>query len=97
TRVVTKHNHNHALTMQWWQVLRHFAVSSEVDDVQLVCFVPLELVQFLPQGQPFSLGAMPGSRQQLLDRYAMVLRYYDVLIPFFRRNAEYAYGLRQLR
>ena len=97
TRVVTNHNKAHALTMQWWQVLRHFAVSSEVDDVQLVCFVPLELVQFLPEGQPFSLPGMPGSRGELLRRYAMVLRYHDVLAPFFRRNAEFAYGLRQLR
>ena len=97
TRVVTNHNKGHALTMQWWQVLRHFSVSSEVDDVQLVCFVPLELVQFLPENQPFSLPGMPANRAQMLARYAMVLRYYDVLMPFFRRNAEYAYGLRQLR
>ena len=48
TKVITNHNHNHALTMQYWQVLRHFGVSSQVDDVQLVCFVPLEVVQFLP-------------------------------------------------
>ncbi len=103
TRIVTNHNKGHALTMQWWQVLRHFSVSSEVDDVQLVCFVPLELVQFLPEGQPFSLPGMPvaqaglSARQQLLNRYSMVLRYYDVIAPFFRRNAEYAYGLRQMR
>ncbi|MDQ6611037.1 MAG: hypothetical protein M3Y64_01280, partial [Gemmatimonadota bacterium] len=97
TRIVTNHNKGHALTMQWWQVLRHFSVSSEVDDVQLVCFVPLELVQFLPEGLPFSLPAMPASRPLMLARYAMVLRYYDVLMPFFSRNAEYAYGLRQLR
>ncbi len=109
TRVVTNHNKGHALTMQWWQVLRHFSVTSEVDDVQMVCFVPLELVQFLPEGQPFSLPGMPGEengpplafgltpRQFLLNRYAMVLRYWDVIIPFFRRNAEYAYGIRALR
>ena len=99
TRVVTNHNKNHALTMQWWQVLRHFSVTSEVDDVELVCFVPMELVQFLPQGQPFSLSGMPGEqggpnlfgvtpRQFLLNRYALVLRYWDVIMPFFQRNAE---------
>ena len=96
TRVVTNHNKNHALTMQWWEVLRHFSVTSEVDDVQLVCFVPLELVQFLPEGQPTTLVGTP-SRGALLSRYAMVLRYYDVLAPFFRFNAEYAYGMRQLK
>jgi hypothetical protein len=97
TRVVTNHNKGHALTMQWWEVLRHYGVSSQVDDVQLVCFVPMELVQFLPEGQPFALTAMPGTRQALLDRYAMVSRYYDVLYGFFARNPEHAYGMRQLR
>ena len=96
TRVVTNHNKNHALTMQWWEVLRHFGVTSEIDDVQLVCFVPLELVQFLPEGQPMTLVGTPA-RQGLLDRYAMVLRYYDVLVPFFRFNPEHAYGMRQLK
>src|SRR5690606_7623766 len=46
TKVITNHNHNHALTMQYWQVLRHFGVTSSIDDVQLVCFVPLELVRW---------------------------------------------------
>lgn len=96
TRVVTNHNKAHALTMQWWQVLRHFTVTSEVDDVQLVAFVPFELVQFLPEGQSFSIQSMPN-RATLLARYAMVLRYYDVVYPFMRRQPEFAYGLRQLR
>jgi hypothetical protein len=97
TRVVTNHNKGHALTMQWWEVLRHFSVTSEVDDVQLVCFVPLELIQFLPEGQPFSLAAMPGSRALLLARWSMAIRYHDVIFPLVRRNAEYAYGMQQLR
>ncbi len=95
TRVVTNHNRNHALTMQWWQVLRHFHVTSEVDDVQLVCFVPFELVPFLPQGQPQTLPRTPG-RVELLARYAMVIRYHDVIAPFFRRNRAHAFGLRRL-
>ena len=59
TKVITNHNHNHALTMQYWQVLRHFRVSSQVDDVQLVAFVPLELVQFLPTGMPRTCRPAP--------------------------------------
>lgn len=95
TRVVTNNNRNHALTMQWWQVLRHYNVSSEVDDVQLVCFVPLELVAFLPAGHPLALPSTV-SRASLLARYDMVIRYHDVIRPFFRRHPAYAYGLRQL-
>lgn len=96
TRVVTNNNRNHALTMQWWQVLRHYNVSSEVDDVQLVCFVPFELVPFLPLGHPTTLGSVQ-TRTTLLARYDMVLRYHDVIAPFFRRHPAHAYGLRQLR
>jgi hypothetical protein len=96
TRVVTNNNRNHALTMQWWQVLRHYQVTSEVDDVQLVCYVPFELIPFLPAGQPPTLTFTP-SRSVLLARYELIHRYHDVLAPFFRRNREYAHGLRQLR
>ena len=55
TKVIANHNHCHALTIQYWEVLRHFAVSSLVDDVQLVCYVPLELIPFLPEEQPLQL------------------------------------------
>ena len=36
--------------MQYWEVLRHFDVVASVDGVTLVCFVPLEVVRFLPPG-----------------------------------------------
>jgi len=97
SKVITNHNHCHALTMQYWQVLRHFAVSTKVDDVQLVCFVPLELVQFLPSGEPRTLATGAYSRDQLLQRYGMLLRYHDVLAARLRRSPEMMHGLRVLR
>lgn len=97
TKVITNHNHNHALTMQYWEVLRHFAVSSRVDDVQLVCFVPLEVVQFLPAGQPRMLPTGDYSRDQLLYRYGLLLRYYDVLERRIWWRPELMHGLRVLR
>jgi hypothetical protein len=99
TRVVTNHNHGHALTMQWWEVLRHFSVASEIDDVQLVCFVPLELVDFLPPGQPRTLPKTGYSydRDTLLARYGAMLRHLDVLAYEVRYRADFAYGLRLLR
>ena len=50
TKVVTNHNKAHALTMQYWEVLRQFEIGTDVEGVTLVCFVPLDLVRFLPQG-----------------------------------------------
>ena len=99
TKVIANHNHCHALTMQYWQVLRHYAVSSSVDDVQLVCFVPLEIVQFLPGGQPATLEGAEGkayTRDDLLGRYAMLVRYHDVIAAQLARHPEHRYGLRLL-
>jgi hypothetical protein len=99
TRVVTNHNHGHALTMQWWEVLRHFSVSSSIDDVQLVCFVPFDLVDFLPSGQPRTLPATGYnySRDTLLARYDVMLRHADVLAYELRYRSDYEFGLRLLR
>lgn len=97
TKVITNNNRNHALTMQYWQVLRHFGVTSTVDDVQLVCFVPLEIVQFLPASHPRTLPTGEYPRNYLLHRYAALLRHHDVVASRVRRNAELRHGLRVLR
>lgn len=97
TKVIANHNHCHALTVQYWEVLRHYSVSSQVDDIQLVCFVPLEIVQFLPPGQPLALGAGAFNRNQLLARYAMLLHYLDVLYQRMQRRPEYIHGLNLLK
>jgi hypothetical protein len=76
TKVIANHNHCHALTLQYWEVLRHYGVSSTVDDVQLVCFVPLELVEFR---DPAEAVEVPTTRSGLLARYRMLLQYHDVL------------------
>ncbi|MFD1611147.1 hypothetical protein ACFSCW_04955 [Sphingomonas tabacisoli] len=97
SKVITNHNHCHALTMQYWQVLRHFAVSTKVDDVQLVCFVPLEVVQFLPWGQPRTLASRNYARDELLVRYAMLLRYHDVIAARLYFRPDLSYGMRLLK
>ena len=96
TKVITNHNHNLALTMQYWQVLRHFRVSSQVDDVQLVAFVPLELVQFLPTGMPRTLPTGSYSRDQLLSRYRALLAHHDVIKGRVWWRADHMHALRLL-
>ena len=51
TKIITNHNKLHALTMQYFEVLRLFDVSTAYDGVNLVCLVPLDIVWFLPPGQ----------------------------------------------
>jgi hypothetical protein len=78
-RTVANHNHTRALTMQWWQVLRHFSVETAVDDVNLVVHVPLEIVRWLPAGQARHVDALPTTRSGLLLRYARLLQHAEVL------------------
>jgi outer membrane protein OmpA-like peptidoglycan-associated protein len=80
TKVITNHNKAHALTMQYWEVLRLFDVQTVVEDVSLVCMVPLDIIDFLPDGEPATLGANAINRTALLHRYARLLEHSDVLM-----------------
>lgn len=90
TKVITNNNRIHALTMQYWEVLRHFQVSTAVDGVTLVCFVPLEVVRFLPSGASLTLvESEVSTRPQVLFRYSQILKHADILrrwIPFDYRQ-----------
>jgi hypothetical protein len=80
TKVITNNNRAHALTMQYWEVLRHFEVSTVVDGVTLVCFVPLEVIRFLPPGVSITLVESEVQiRDQIIYRYSQLLKHPDVL------------------
>ena len=83
TKVITNHNKAHALTIQYWEVLRQFAGTTEVEGVNLVCFVPLDIVRFLPPGQQLELAnpAAVDTRQEVLTRYALLHRHADAVQP----------------
>lgn len=46
TEVIANHNRCHALTMQYFEVLRHFAVQERLAGVQECLFVPLQMTLF---------------------------------------------------
>jgi hypothetical protein len=48
TEVVANHNHCHALTMMYFEVLRHFAIYQELVAVEECIFVPLLMTNFTP-------------------------------------------------
>lgn len=48
TEVVTNHNHCHAMTVEYFEVLRHFLISEDLVDVQECLFVPLPMDPFDP-------------------------------------------------
>jgi len=81
TKTITNHNHTHALTMQYWEVLRMYDVSTAIDGLTLVCLVPMQVVRFMPPGQPATLSdpASLNSHSKVLARYGNILRHLDVL------------------
>jgi len=46
TEVVANHNHCHALTMMYFEVLRHYAIYQELSHVEECVFVPLLMTNF---------------------------------------------------
>jgi hypothetical protein len=84
TKVITNHNKLHALTVQYWEVLRKFVSTTDVEGCTLVCFVPLDLIRFLPPDQPLALidENAVDSRDKAVRRYAMIQRHADAIRPY---------------
>ncbi len=97
TKTITNHNHTRALTLQYWEVLRLFDITTDIEGAQLVCLVPLEVVRFLPPGQALLLDSnnVPQNRTDVLKRYFLILKHADVLARSLPR--QFQYGLTLLR
>ena len=91
TRIIANHNHSHAMTIQYWEVVRRYKLETSIDSVDLMLFVPLKPIQFLPLGETLFLGDPDHFNQQKFNnRYANVLRFYDTLsarLPYKYRAA----------
>lgn len=98
TKTITNHNHLHALTMQYWEVQRLYDVRTVVEDLDFVCLVPMQVVRFMPPGQPLTVGnpaTLTASRQAVLNRYAAIIKHIDVLATALPRP--FQKGLTTLR
>jgi uncharacterized membrane protein YgcG len=101
TKIITNHNHTRALTMQYWEVLRNYDVTTVIDGLSLACLVPMQIVRFLPPGQPLTItdpatligsgGSAATNRQPLLTRYAPLIKHLDILVQAVPQP--YRYGL----
>ena len=83
TKFIANRNHCHAMTMQWFEVLRDFSMETRIEGVQLVVFVPMQLIRFRRAGQPQSLPPAVN-RALLLHRYAALVRHASTLRKEFR-------------
>lgn len=93
TKTITNHNHTRALTMQYWEVLRLYDLTTAIDGLTLTVLVPLQVVRFLPPGQILTLTnpTQVANRDQVLARYASVLKHVEALGATLPRR--YQHGL----
>jgi hypothetical protein len=91
TKVITNHNKTRALTVQYWEVVRMFDVTTTVEGTSLICLVPLDVIRFLPQGEPPTLAAAPADRPSVLHRYQELISHADLLADVV--PARYRQGL----
>lgn len=74
TEVIANHNHCHSLTVQYFEVLRHFVIEQNLVEVSECLFVPLEMSMFTIHK---ILRWKNNLRSYLLDR--SLLRAFDSL------------------
>lgn len=93
TKTITNHNHTRALTMQYWEVLRLYDLTTAIDGLTMTVLVPLQVVRFLPAGQPLTLSdsGQVDQRWKVLLRYSSLIKHADVLGRSLPRK--YHYGL----
>ncbi len=95
TKFVANRNHCHAMTMQWFEVLRDFSLETRIEGVQLVVFVPMQLIRFRRASQPNGLP-VNVTRISLLRRYRVLLRHASTLKKEFRGRRRYRTALKLL-
>ena len=81
TRIIANHNHSHAMTIQYWEVTRRYNLETCIEGVDLVLFVPLQMVNFLNQNH-FTDDISNLTRTRFENRYAVLLDYADDLLPW---------------
>ena len=67
------------MTIQYWEVMRRYRLETCIDGVDLVLFVPMSLIPFLPEGQRFYLDNFAHTeftREHFKTRYDTLLRYF---------------------
>lgn len=94
TRIIANHNHSHAMTIQYWEVVRRYKLETCIDSIDLILFVPFKPIQFLPLGESLFLEDIDIDKfdqARFKHRYDTVIRLYDTLL--YRIPYKYRSGL----
>lgn len=95
SRIIANHNHSHVMTVQYWEVARRYRLETCIDGVELLLFVPLELIRFMPRKGfwsntiygDFSDYSLKINKENISEfsksafeyRYGNILKYYDII------------------
>ena len=85
TKIIANHNHSHAMTVQYWEVMRRYKLETCIENVDLILFVPMQMISFL-NGQAYQLTEKLDV-STFKDRYELLSKHYDAL----RRALPYKY------
>lgn len=82
TKIIANHNHSHAMTIQYWEVMRRYKLETAVDSVELVLFVPLKPIKFLGNESEITLSTVTPAtftKERLMNRYSIILKHANAL------------------
>ena len=80
TKIIANHNHSHAMTIQYWEVMRRYRLETCIDGVNLVLFVPLRVIKFIPDGKYTLENTSNFNQDAFNSRYDTLLKYSDRLL-----------------
>ena len=106
SKIIANHNHSHVMTVQYWEVMRRYCLETCIEGVELALFVPMKLVNFMPNKNLTAYSKFSGFTLNVSDmnlftkdnfnhRYRQLLEYADVLAPALPRK--FAGGLELIR
>ncbi|MDO5665892.1 MAG: DUF4332 domain-containing protein, partial [Bacteroidia bacterium] len=82
TKIIANHNHSHAMTIQYWEVMRRYRMETCIEGIDLVLFIPLKTIRFLPPNSNFYLDEEKVSnfnKPAFTNRYGTILKYANSL------------------
>lgn len=87
TKIIANHNHSHAMTIQYWEVMRRYKLQTCIENVDLILFVPMEMISFL-NGQKYLLDSAL-TVNTFKKRYELLSKHYDAIrsaLPYKYRS-----------
>lgn len=91
TRIIANHNHSHAMTVQYWEVMRRYRLETCIEGVELTLFVPMKPILFLNDGHYYFDYSKSMNPQSFQKRYGTIISYMNDLLPYL--PSKYRAGL----